>query len=955
MTRLTAALVSACRYCKDLTHSQEARFFLDIQMQNIVRILMELLDMGESNAPERVAIKTCLGSALEVVSYDLAEASMTADVSRSLQVLLDIFDEVNGELPGQRDLITKFQESDGFRHLGWYLSKLRTTSGFPPFDAISTIVKVVTEINAKDHIEASTITDEIMFHLLSVDEASLMHVCDDAIDMCRLIQKTCTKFSKTNPSILYLYFDLYRGFILKLIKSPYASLRIIGWAEIASDRIAGTCIKNRPPPRAFVVREEARYDSVNGLYEIDPETISKDGWPKHARMTSYTKTPCSKFEETRGKRDKIRLTGNDFGRVSGIRVEFHRLVEDRWEVFHQLSTDSPSVCAVGMFRPANGKYSSLEHDLVVWIIEHDILEMIGRDIGSAGDLNKQSINAGRMVFKAIGNILQFILDRMPSASAAENSIVNADVEAALDIVQPIMEYYMMSCSKSAWRIVTVDHIVLVFDTLKNIHERACICNPQCLSDYHAFHRLWVTRLLVSESTGVRKLGKSELLRIEESFPAQVCIVEGADLESINGKYCLKMPNDYTKEGCDDCDTPLTMSLWQHESGRVYWYISRPDMGDDPHPKNNTYYFRCRASESSAPPRKGWVDCEHYENVDLTVTPVGLTIPRDVDSDIRLFRLLQEFLYAAALSTNLHGERVSYDTQNRIHIKEMLSFCLESFMPDETIEVFVCYTVAMLVELYQFTDRSRYASDYQKFARSVILKLITLSSNVLRDVGWLLLQKICEECESNRPSPQLYIVEVDNQEMMSGSYTIDPVCLTNEGWVTNETYVVYTKHSNIDGNEEEHGFRLIQKVENGEKVFSIFNAEGSLCCIDEEITYTTAGLAVPPDQEFKIPECELAKWAIKNGIVETFYQDDTPSEVAQKGMIKLVELLTNGYWCSLPQNTTVCNKTDTDPHHITDMDVETETSDDTVSGSRIVQKDDGTSIRKSYRKRKANVT
>ena len=41
-------------------------------MQNIVRILMELLDMGESNAPERVAIKTCLGSALEVVSYDLA-------------------------------------------------------------------------------------------------------------------------------------------------------------------------------------------------------------------------------------------------------------------------------------------------------------------------------------------------------------------------------------------------------------------------------------------------------------------------------------------------------------------------------------------------------------------------------------------------------------------------------------------------------------------------------------------------------------------------------------------------------------------------------------------------------------------------------------------------------------------------------------------------------------------
>eukprot|EP00956_Cyclotella_meneghiniana_P017962 scaffold29662_cov95-Cyclotella_meneghiniana.AAC.2 len=555
--RLTAALVSACRYCKDMAYSREARMFIDIQMQNIVRILIELLEMGESNASEKDAIKTCFGSALEVVAYDLAEASMTANVCRSLQVLLDIFDEVNVELPDQRDLISRFQESDGFRHLGWYLSKLQTTSGFPPFDTISTIVKVVhkklssqieSEISAQDHLEASTIVDEIMFHLVSVDDESLIHVCDDAIDICRLIQRPCTKLSNVDPSTIYLYFDLYRGFILKLIKSPSSSLRMAGWAEIASNSIAGMWT-NQPPPRAFVVREEGCYESLNGLYEIDPETISKDGWPKLARKTSYTKTSCNTSEETAVKGDN-RLT------ISGL-LEFHRLVEDRSETF-QRWTDSPSICALGMSRPANGKYSSLVHDLVGWIIEHDELDMIGQDLWNAGDLHEQSKKAGRMVFKAIENILQFVSDRIPSASIAENIIVTADAHAALDDAQPIMEYYMMSSKKSVWRIVADDHIVRVFDTLKNIHERSCIYIPQ--SDYYAFHRLCVTRLLVSESEGVRKLGKCELLRIEESFPAQGCIVEGEDIEFLNGKE----------------------------------------------------------SVSSAPPRRGWIDCASDQKTDLTL-------------------------------------------------------------------------------------------------------------------------------------------------------------------------------------------------------------------------------------------------------------------------------------------------------------------------------------------------
>ena len=95
-SRLAQSLNRASRYCKEIQPPKEARLFLDKHMSQIVSSQLERLELGEPDSTEKAAISTCLDSALEVVSNDLAAASKSADVCKSLQVLLDIFDEPGG-------------------------------------------------------------------------------------------------------------------------------------------------------------------------------------------------------------------------------------------------------------------------------------------------------------------------------------------------------------------------------------------------------------------------------------------------------------------------------------------------------------------------------------------------------------------------------------------------------------------------------------------------------------------------------------------------------------------------------------------------------------------------------------------------------------------------------------------------------------------------------------------
>jgi hypothetical protein len=136
-------MINASQCYKGVSRSEEAHKFLHKQMTKIVSILLGRVDMGDASEEEKPIITDCFESALVVVSYDLEEASTTVSTSNSLQVLLDIFDEGTGFDGCNNNLISTFQEADGFCHLGSYLSKLQGSSSFPHFDATSTILTLV--------------------------------------------------------------------------------------------------------------------------------------------------------------------------------------------------------------------------------------------------------------------------------------------------------------------------------------------------------------------------------------------------------------------------------------------------------------------------------------------------------------------------------------------------------------------------------------------------------------------------------------------------------------------------------------------------------------------------------------------------------------------------------------------------------------------------------------------
>lgn len=213
-------------------------------MSQIVSSKLGRLELSEPDSTEKAAISTCLDSVLEVVSNDLAAASKSADVCKSLQALLDIFDEVSGYQEDDLDeVIAGFHRANGFHHLGCYLSKLCATSDFPQFGAISTMLRIFHR-NREARLEkdstasnvdmsrndANSITDEVILHLLSLDDEHFTHCSDDAIEIFKLVENISATLSNHRPYSIHIYFETYREFVLKLMKSSNLATRLASWA-----------------------------------------------------------------------------------------------------------------------------------------------------------------------------------------------------------------------------------------------------------------------------------------------------------------------------------------------------------------------------------------------------------------------------------------------------------------------------------------------------------------------------------------------------------------------------------------------------------------------------------------------------------------------------------------------------------------------------------------------------
>jgi hypothetical protein len=490
---LAESVINASQCYKGVSRSEEAHKFITKQLTKIVSIILDRVDIGDANEEEKPITTDCLESALVVVSHDLAHASMTGSASNILQVLLDIFDEVAGFDDCNNNLIFTFREADGLRNLGCYLSKLKDS--FPSFNAINTILQVVRtsykagvgENREEETKYAGSICYQVMLYLLSLDDDSLTHCSDDAIDLCRWVQKIFTDLSKFDDNAhLPLFFSDYRTFILKLLKSSHLTSRVAGSAEVRTLSRIG--LQHRPPPRLYTVKGQANQE-LNGVYEIDPGATLKEALLKDYEDVVYIKKPSNEVKDS-----------SDIQPESGdTRLHLHRWIQrcniNIPEATHTQSSQSGYSFDDGLAIGFHGS-DTLEHDFVRWLTDNDILGLLERKSESDWELS----DARYAARTSIERILEFALNSIPKSDEFEigDRLTSEDIEKAISSAADhgLSLTGLQDQFESFWANVCNTSIH---------YQRVSDFDVAYMLDHHIFHRISVLKLMFSYSSQDRKL------------------------------------------------------------------------------------------------------------------------------------------------------------------------------------------------------------------------------------------------------------------------------------------------------------------------------------------------------------------------------------------------------------------------------------------------------------------
>jgi hypothetical protein len=276
-----------------------------------------------------------------------------------------------------------------------------------------------------------------MDHLVSLDDDKLAHISDDAIDLCRLVQKIYTDLSKHDHEHLPLFFFGYRRFILKLLKSSHLTSRQAGLEAL--NNVLQNISKHRPPPRLYIVKGQTNQE-LNGVYEIDPGMTLAGALSKDDEDAVYIKKPSNEVQDSSDTQAK----GGDTRLIFSCGIYLHL-----WK-FQHCNIDIPEAkltqsshlgfsfdggLAMG-FHILTEK-NKLEHDFVRWLIDNDILGLLEND----------SDCAYRDIFyvrASIEQILDFALISIPKSEEFEIGyiLISQDIENALQVARLIADYLL---------------------------------------------------------------------------------------------------------------------------------------------------------------------------------------------------------------------------------------------------------------------------------------------------------------------------------------------------------------------------------------------------------------------------------------------------------------------------------------------------------------------------------
>lgn len=214
----------------------------------------------------------------------------------------------------------------------------------------------------------------------------------------------------------------------------------------------------------------------------------------------------------------------------------------------------------------------------------------------------------------------------------------------------------------------------------------------------------------------------------------------------------------------------------------------------------------------------------------------------------------------------------------------------------------------------------YINEYYEFSRQLVLKLITSASLPLKLLGWTALEEIIDASIDKRPPPRAFIVEGAGLGFINGRFDFDPKKITEGGWVKNGCDIQYIRkipenNGNPASTEDGAGktltlFRCTMRSQ--QKWWFISEADEDQPGTDKDIDYyqhksksteeslpsasgwgtcrsgvdpsptlRSVGLMVPPGEEENTLECQLAKWAIENGVIELVLGDSIHREIVAR--------------------------------------------------------------------------
>jgi ubiquitin carboxyl-terminal hydrolase 9/24 len=407
-----------------LTVSEDARFFVEKYMQQIISILVEQVP-SKIGSHERSCVQESLRLATTIIAKDLEIQLRRRGQSTLLEVVTLVFNRKKNFYKGNKGnwnnhmsglpevrmgVIDLFLQVKGFALLHTYMSERIGSPAFPDLDILHQVLTALGDIvpvrcNTPEQAAAARETEDAA---IFVGRATMQFVnsCSGEklkkipVELLQTLQKDLSRIFdrliSSRRESTYEYYEFWRGLILRLIKSPSLPLRLFGWQQM--DDLLDACAEHRPPPRFFDV-STAGCTFVNGRYSYIASTTS-DGYAQNGIDISYQRHIPENEKDGGGK--KLTLfrctmrsqqkwwflseadeeqpgTDRDIDYYQHKSKEHDEAVPpgDGWITCRNAGLDpSPQLQSHGLMVPPGQEYNTLEHQLAEWAVRNDIVQIV---------------------------------------------------------------------------------------------------------------------------------------------------------------------------------------------------------------------------------------------------------------------------------------------------------------------------------------------------------------------------------------------------------------------------------------------------------------------------------------------------------------------------------------------------------------------------------------------------